>query len=61
MTFQYNREADILSIDICEPYPEQESEEFEDEIIARFNPKTKPPCNPPKQTSRACHFQKQPL
>lgn len=40
MTFQYNREADILSINTCEPYPEQESEELDDEIIARFNPNT---------------------
>jgi len=38
MTFQYDREADILYINTCEPYPEQESEELEDEIIARFNP-----------------------
>ena len=40
MTFQYNQDADILYINICEPYPEQESEELEDEIIARFNPET---------------------
>ena len=40
MTFQYDREADILAINTCEPYPEQESEELEDEIIARFNPNT---------------------
>ena len=41
MTFQYNnRDADILYINICEPYPEQESEELDDEIIARFNPET---------------------
>ena len=34
MTFQYNnRDADILYINICEPYPEQESEELDDEII----------------------------
>ncbi len=38
MTFQYDREADILYMNTCEPYPEQESEELEDEIIARFNP-----------------------
>ena len=40
MTFQYNRNADILYINTCEPYPEQESEELADEIIARFNPET---------------------
>ena len=95
MTFQYDRDVDILYINTCEPYPEQESEELDDEIIARFNPDTgevenlevlfslrvcygknsfncqslrvynypqlKPFCNPPKQTIRACHFQKQPL
>ena len=40
MTFQYDREADILYINHRPPYPEQESEELEDEIIARLNPKT---------------------
>ena len=40
LTFQYDREADILYINTCPPYPEQESEELGDEIIARFNPKT---------------------
>jgi uncharacterized protein YuzE len=40
MTFQYNRDVDILYINTCEPYPEQESEELDDEIIARFNPDT---------------------
>lgn len=40
MTFQYDRDVDILYINTCEPYPEQESEELEDEIIARFNPDT---------------------
>lgn len=40
MTFQYDRDVDILYINTCEPYPEQESEELDDEIIARFNPDT---------------------
>ena len=40
LTFQYDREADILYINTCPPYPEQESEELDSEIIARFNPKT---------------------
>ena len=40
LTFQYDREADILYINTCVPYPEQESEELEDEVIARFNPET---------------------
>ena len=40
LTFKYDREADILHIDKCLPYPEQESEELGDDIIARLNPKT---------------------
>lgn len=40
LTFQYDREADILYINTVTPYPEQESEELEDEIVARFNPTT---------------------
>ncbi len=40
LTFQYDREADILYLNTVPPYPEQESQELEDEIIARFNPKT---------------------
>ncbi|HNQ22413.1 MAG TPA: DUF2283 domain-containing protein [Phycisphaerae bacterium] len=40
LTFTYDREADILHIDECPPYAEQESEELPDEIVARLNPKT---------------------
>ena len=40
LTFQYDREGDILYIKTVEPYPEQDSEELGDEIIARFNPRT---------------------
>lgn len=40
LTFQYDRDADILYVNTCSPYPEQESEELDDEIIARFNPDT---------------------
>ena len=40
LTFRYDREADILHIDKCQPYPEQESEELGDEVIARLNPET---------------------
>jgi len=40
LTFQYDREADILYIKKCEPYSEQESEELGDDVIARLNPKT---------------------
>ena len=40
LTFQYDRDADILYVNTCSPYPEQQSEELPDEIIARFNPNT---------------------
>jgi uncharacterized protein YuzE len=40
LTFQYDREADILYINTVPPYAEQESEEMGDEIVARLNPKT---------------------
>jgi uncharacterized protein YuzE len=40
LTFQYDREADILYVNTMPPYAEQESEELEDEIIVRMNPKT---------------------
>ena len=40
LSFKYDREADILHIDKCPPYPEQESEELGDEVIARLNPAT---------------------
>jgi hypothetical protein len=40
LTFTYDREADILHIDTCLPYAEQESEELGDEVIARLNPTT---------------------
>lgn len=40
LTFKYDREADILHIDKCAPYADQESEELGDEVVARLNPKT---------------------
>jgi uncharacterized protein YuzE len=40
LRFTYDREADILHIDKRPPYSEQESEELEDEVIARLNPDT---------------------
>ena len=40
LIFQYDRDADILYVNTCPPYPEQETEELADEIIARFNPNT---------------------
>ncbi|MCP4167093.1 MAG: DUF2283 domain-containing protein [Chloroflexi bacterium] len=38
LKFKYDREADILYIDKCKPYPEQETEELGDDVIARLNP-----------------------
>lgn len=40
LSFRYDREADILYIDKRPPYPEQESEELGDEVVARLNPET---------------------
>ena len=38
LTFRYDPVGDILYVDTCPPYAEQESEEVGDEIIARLNP-----------------------
>ncbi len=40
LSFKYDCEADILYIDKRPPYSEQESEELDDEVIARLNPDT---------------------
>ena len=40
LSFKYDRAADILHIDKCPLYPEQESEELGDEVVARLNPET---------------------
>ena len=40
LTFQYDRMGDILYINKCPPYAEQESEELGDDVVARLNPKT---------------------
>ncbi len=40
LIFKYDRAADILYIDKTPPYPEQETEELGDDVIARFNPST---------------------
>lgn len=40
LTFKYDREADILYINTRPPYPEQETEELGDEVIARLHPTT---------------------
>ena len=38
LSFKYDREADILYIDTTTPYPEQESEELGEDVVARLNP-----------------------
>ncbi len=40
LSLKYDREADILYIDKRHPYPEQETEELGDDVIARLNPQT---------------------
>ncbi len=40
LVFKYDREGAILYINKRTPYPEQESEELGDEVIAKLNPKT---------------------
>ena len=40
LTPAYDREADILHIDACPPYSEQDSEEMANEMVARLNPQT---------------------
>lgn len=36
-SFTYDRNADILYINKCAPYAEQESEELGDDVVARLN------------------------
>ena len=40
LRLEYDRVGDILYLSLCAPYPEQESEELADEVIARINPNT---------------------
>jgi len=40
LALQYDREADILYITSRPSYPEQETEELGDDVIARLNPET---------------------
>ncbi|MBI4338468.1 MAG: DUF2283 domain-containing protein [Chloroflexi bacterium] len=40
LRLHYDKVGDILYISKCPPYPEQESEELSDEVIARLNPTT---------------------
>ncbi len=40
LALHYDRAADILHLASRPPYPEQETEELGDDIIARLNPRT---------------------
>lgn len=40
MNFSYDRSADILYINLIDPYPTQETEEVGDDVIVRLNPET---------------------
>ncbi|ACK72511.1 hypothetical protein PCC7424_4140 [Gloeothece citriformis PCC 7424] len=40
LTLKYDPVGDILYINKCSPYPNQESEELGDDIIVRLNPET---------------------
>ena len=42
LTVRYDKIGDILYIDTCTPYADQDSEELGDEIIARLNPISNP-------------------
>lgn len=40
LTLRFDRVGDILYVDTCLPYAEQESEELSDGIIGRYNPES---------------------
>ena len=40
LTFRYDRVGDIMYVERCPPYADQESDEIGDEIVARFNPQS---------------------
>jgi hypothetical protein len=40
LIIRYDKIGDILYIDRCPPYADQESEEIGDEVVARMNPTT---------------------
>jgi len=40
LAVQYDREADILYLTSRPPYPEQETDELGDDVVARLNPDT---------------------
>jgi uncharacterized protein YuzE len=40
LTIDYDREGDILCIDKCPPYAEQETDHLDGDILVRCNPET---------------------
>lgn len=40
LSFRYDRVGDVLYVETRPPYPEQDSEELGDEIVARLSPTT---------------------
>jgi len=38
MTFEYDKVGDIMHIEKVPAYPEQETEELDDWVLARYNP-----------------------
>jgi uncharacterized protein YuzE len=40
LTFDYDPIGDSLMVTLCPIYPEQETEELGDDMLARFNPET---------------------
>jgi uncharacterized protein YuzE len=41
LTFTYDKIGDILYIEKCSPYAEQDSDEIADDIVVRLNPETR--------------------
>ncbi len=40
LTLRYDTIGDILIVETCPPYAEQESDELPDEMVGRYNPQT---------------------
>jgi hypothetical protein len=59
LAFKYDREADILRIEKCPPYPVEESEELDDDVVARLNTTTREVENMEVQFGRFPHAHNQ--
>jgi uncharacterized protein YuzE len=40
LVFRYDKIGDIMYVEKCRPYAEQDSDEIGDEVVARLNPET---------------------